>query len=608
MLPAARIRYRDDQPYSLDHGDIYHARDGAAEVSRVFVAPCRLDQLARDRGTQAGPRAVVRVGELGFGSGLNFVIAGERCLAAGARLHFVSCEARPIGGADFAAIAAQRAAHHPLYDALGALYPPRIRGWHHRALAGGRIRLSLWLGDARAAMADLAGRQRQPLDAWFLDGFAPDRNPELWDPRLFQDLAALSAPGTRVATFTAAGRVRRALEAAGFAMSRVDQRPHKRESLAGTFAGRGLTGFAPPARVTVVGGGLAGASTAWHLARAGCRVTLADAGDEPDGDAAGPGSAMTASVLHARLLDDGTATAALRCHAFLYAAALLPGIPGFRATGVLQLADGSRPRERLEAAFTRYAASGAWLRWLDPREAAALAGWPVTAGGLHLPTGGIVDIPALVAGLAHANVEVVHARVADLPQAEPVVLACGAATGTFAPARYLEIAPVQGQLDFVAVASPPRLPLVGSGYLVPSADGLLAAGSTYEHRPWDPDTATRANLRQLEGVRHAWRYRCRGTRSVSSDRSAIAGPLFDPSGQPLPGLYVSTGHGSAGNVSAHLAGAVVAAQILGDCPPLERGVEAALSPRRFRERQARRGYRHTASPQPARGAHGWDLL
>jgi glycine/D-amino acid oxidase-like deaminating enzyme len=172
-----------------------------------------------------------------------------------------------------------------------------------------------------------------------------------------------------------------------------------------------------------------------------------------------------------------------------------------------------------------------------------------------------------------------------------VILAAGAATGAFADAAYLEVAAVQGQLDVVDVDAPPRMPLVGSRYLVPVAGGL-AAGSTYEHRPWDPDHASRSNLQQLQGVRHSWRERHRGTRCVSSDRSPIAGPLYGVDGMAVAGRYVSTGHGSAGNVSAHLAGALLCDWIRGDCPPLARPVEAVLSPWRFRERQARRGIRH----------------
>ena len=599
VVAAARIRYHDDQPYSLDHQDIYHARDGAAETARVFVTPCRLDERARELAGRPGPEGTVRVGELGFGSGLNFVIAAERCLAAGARLHFMSCEARPIDASDFAAIARHRSSAHPLYNELAAVYPPRVGGWHQRILAGGRVSLSLWLGDARGALADLAGRQRRPFHAWFLDGFAPDRNPELWEADLFEALSGLSASGTRVATFTAAGRVRRALTDAGFSMERVDQRPHKRESLAGTFIGRGTAPPRGPQRVAVVGGGLAGASAAWHLACAGCAVTLFDARATTAGTDDPPGSTMAATVLHGRLLADGSPAAALRCHGFLYASALhrhalALEAPAFRPTGALQVA-ASAAEARLRAIATRYLPSGPWLRWVERDEAASMAGWPLPEGALHLPDAGIVDIPAAVGVLGtRPGIELVREPVDRLPDDVPVVLACGTATRRFAPAGYLELAAVQGQLDFVKMERLPRLPLVGDRYLVPGAEALLAAGSTYEHRPWDPEEATRANLRQLDGRACEWRYRQRGTRNVSSDRTAIAGPLFDPAGNPVPNLYVSAGHGSAGNVSAHLAAAVLTAHIAGDCPPLAREVEALLSSLRFRERQARRGVRHVS--------------
>ncbi|MEQ8859251.1 MAG: tRNA (5-methylaminomethyl-2-thiouridine)(34)-methyltransferase MnmD [Pseudomonadales bacterium] len=604
-MPAARIRYDDDQPYSLDYGDIYHAADGAAEVQRVFVEPCALPTLAAVRARRPGAAATVRIGELGFGSGLNFVIAAQTCLAAGAHLHFVSVEARPLDAADFRAIAAHRSGDHPLYRELADRYPPRLHGWHQRLLAGGRVRLNVWLGDARDALADLHGRQRQPFDAWFLDGFAPDRNPDMWNDELFSALAALSARGTRVATFTAAGRVRRGLESVGFAMARVDQRPHKRESLAGTFVAAApsrSTAPAPPARVRVAGGGLAGASAAWHLAQAGCAVVVYEPGGHdrtdrqptlPCDDAIPlPGSRMPATVLHARLLADGSATAALRCHAYHYAAALVRGLPGFTPGGALQIAADPDDEPRLQRLAELYRHSGTWLEWLPQAAASERAGWPLAAGALWLADAGVVELPVLVGALLdHPNVTVVPERLDVLPADEPVILACGAGVRDFPEAGYLEVAPVHGQLDVVELPAAPRLALVGSHYLVPFGLGV-AAGSTYEHRPWPPETASAANLAQLGATAFTWLYRCRGTRSVSSDRTAIAGPLFAADGAPLGWRYVSTGHGSAGNVSAHLAGAVIAAQILGDCPPLARPADAALSPWRFRERQARRGIRH----------------
>jgi tRNA 5-methylaminomethyl-2-thiouridine biosynthesis bifunctional protein len=618
VLAPARIRYRDDQPYSLDFGDIYHAPDGDAEVRRVMIEPCRIDDLARQRAGDA--RAPVRIGELGFGSGYNFAVAVERCVAAGARLHFVSFEVAPLDAPDLAAIAGQRHHVHPIYQALAAAYPPRIRGWHRRHFLDGRVCLSLWWGAADAGLADLRGRQRQPFDAWFLDGFAPDRNPEMWEPSLFEHIAALSSRGTRVATFTAAGRVRRGLEAAGFAMRRIDQQPHKHETLAGSFRDEGLRGFTAPVEVVVAGAGLAGASAAWHLARAGIHVRLMDpASDAPGSERApaensaagsapadphdpasapvgGAASKIPATVLHGRLLADGSTAADLRCHGFLYASEAVRTLAGFNPCGVLQLAGGAQQEAKLRVLAQRYGPSGSWLRWLDADAAAELAGWRVDVGGLHFPGGGAVATPRLVAALmAHPGILTIAAPLGEPDPGRPTILACGAGTRDFAAARYLELAPVHGQIDVVALPDLPRLPLVGNGYLLTDR-GLLAAGATYEYRPWDPAEATRSNLEQLLGRAYTWRGRYRGTRCVSSDRTAVAGALTDASGKPLDNLYVSAGHGSSGNVSAHLAAAVLAAQVSGEFAPVERRLEAALAPLRFHERQARRGFRHGAGP------------
>ncbi|MFU8813976.1 MAG: tRNA (5-methylaminomethyl-2-thiouridine)(34)-methyltransferase MnmD [Pseudomonadales bacterium] len=607
-LPAARIRYEHDQPYSVDFQDIYHTADGDAEVRRVFIAPCQLDALARERAALAGAgRDLLRIGETGFGSGYNFVIAAQLCLDAGARLHFVSFEAAPLDAADFATIAAHRGRAHPLYSMLDQVYPPRIRGWHRRYFMQGRICLSLWWGSAADGLADLAGRQRQPFDAWFLDGFAPDRNPELWQPELFRSLATLCTRGTRVATFTSAGQVRRGLEAAGFAMRRVDQRPHKHESLAGCFQQDGLSGFAAPRQVRIAGAGLAGASAAWHLARAGFAVRVMDplahlavpsaAADAAAGDASAtalPGSHMATTALHGRLLTDGTLAAGLRCHGYLYAASAVRELAGFTPGGVLQVPGGTQPQAKLRAVFDCYGESGSWVRWLGPKDASALAAWPLPDGGLHFADAGAVDTPTLVRSmLTHQGIEVAAEALTEPDPKQITVLACGAGSREFPAARYLELAAVYGQLDYVDLPGQPRLPLVGNGYLVPGR-GLTAVGASYEYRPWDPETATRANLAQLQGRAYTWRGRQRGVRSVSSDRTAIAGMLDDSADGWGEGLYASAGHGSSGNVSAHLAAAVLTALISGEFAPLERRLEAALAPLRFRERQARRGYRHGA--------------
>ena len=273
MIEPADLTWQDGQPFARDFSDIYHAPEGAREVQRVFMGPAQIEGKAADAVAKG---LTLRIGELGFGTGLNFAVAAAAALKAGCRLHFVSFDLRPIAPAAFAEIARQRRASWPIYAELERAYPPLLAGWHRRVFAEGRITLSLHWGEAGVGLADLASRQRQPIDAWFLDGFAPSRNPALWREDLLRQLAKLSAAGTSVATFSAAGAVRRRLEACGFNMRRVDQRPHKRESLAGAFAKPGLRRQIVPRRVTVAGAGISGASIARHLAEQGIAVEVFD--------------------------------------------------------------------------------------------------------------------------------------------------------------------------------------------------------------------------------------------------------------------------------------------------------------------------------------------
>ncbi|MCZ6642308.1 MAG: tRNA (5-methylaminomethyl-2-thiouridine)(34)-methyltransferase MnmD [Gammaproteobacteria bacterium] len=583
MIKAAQLAWHDGQPYSKNYADMYHAEDGPREVERFFIGPAGLAELARVRDR-------IMVGELGFGTGLNFVVTAEACLRAGCRLHFMSFEDAPIAPADFSALANKRSANHPMYAELAAHYPPLIEGWHRRYFAEGKITLSVYWGDAATGLKDLAGRQRRPFDVWYLDGFDPRRNPELWSHALFNQLASLSRADTGVATFTSAGHVRRGLQEAGFSMRRVDQRAHgrKRETLAGNFSGKALLTPRQPEKVTVLGAGLAGASIARHLAELGVNVCVHHA---PSIEGA---SAIPTMVLHGRLLGDDSAAAALRCHAYLYSTSYSHDRPGVRPSGALQLPGPNMTPAKLEKIATRYAASGSWMQPLTANAASDLANWPITDSAVSFPSASIVDAQAFCTHLlTHPFIELRPSEPLIEAPAYPCVLACGYGIQKFAAARYLEIAAVHGQLDFVTTNIQPRLPLLGNGYLAPDGE-RLAVGATYEYRPWSKERATRTNLDRLGNLEYRWHGRARGQRCIASDKTPVAGLLYADDGTELPDYYVSTAHGSMGTVTSHFAAALVAGQILGECPPMTREIEASMSSLRFRERQARRGYRHGA--------------
>ena len=575
VIEPADLTWRNGQPFARDFNDIYHAPDGGREAQRVFMAPAQIE----DKATKAAARGqTLRIGELGFGTGLNFAVATASALKAGCRLHFISFDSRPIAPVAFAEIARRRRASWPAYASLERAYPPLLAGWHRRVFAEGRIMLSVYWGEAGDGLADLANRQRQPIDAWFLDGFAPNRNPELWREDLLQQVANLSAAGTAIATFSAAGAVRRRLRACGFNMRRVDQRPHKRESLAGTFAKPGLARQPVAKRAAVAGAGIAGAGIARHLAEQGVAVDVFD----PAASVAAGASGIPAALLHPRLLGDGSLNAAWRAHAYAYSQALARRFPGFLESGVLQAQGPNLNAAKMRRIASVYARAGL-VQELGCSQAAETSGWRIGGDALHFPHSGLVEPGALTRALLDHPLINVHLRRLAPPNVRPLALACAGAVRTYATASFLELVDVAGQLDIVALDERPRLPVVGDGYLAPIASGV-AAGATFEHRPWPVEQATAHNLRLLDGRGHRWVGRARATRAVASDRTPIIGELAE-------GLYVSSAHGALGMTTAPFAGAIVASRLSGDFPPLERTVEALVEPARFRRRQARRGYR-----------------
>ncbi len=579
MIEPADLTWRNGQPFARDFNDIYHAPDGAREVQRVFMAPAQVERKAAEAAAEG---LTLRIGELGFGTGLNFAVAVAAVLKAGCRLHFISFDSRPIAPDDFAEIARQRRTGWPIYADLQRAYPPLLAGWHRRTFAEGRITLSLCWGEAGDGLADLANRQRQPIDAWFLDGFAPNRNPAMWREGLLAQVANLSIAGTTVATFSASGAVRRRLQACGFSMRRVDQRPHKRESLAGAFAKPGLARQPVAKRVAVAGAGIAGASIARHLAEQGVAVDVFD----PAESIASGASGIPAALLHPRLLGDGTLSAAWRAHAYAYSQALMRRFPGFLESGVLQGRGPNLGAEKMRRIASAYAGTGL-VETLNAAEAMQASGWPIGGDALRFPHSGLVEPKTLTRALLdHPLISLQLRRLAPFGT-RPLALACAGAVRLCAGASFLELVEVAGQMDIVAVDERPRLPVVGDGYLAPIASGV-AVGATFEHRPWPVEEATAHNLRQLEGYRHRWIGRVRASRAIASDRTPIVGELAE-------GLTVSTAHGAMGMTTAPFAGAIVASRLTGDFAPLERAVEALVEPARFRRRQARRGYRLGAS-------------
>ena len=561
-LTPADVDFDGGRPVSRTFGDVYFDADGPAEVARVFLGPAAFETRTAD------PATTFTVGELGFGTGLNFVVAAQ---VARCRLHFISVERHPLSVADTVRSLAPWATAFPLARDLVEHYPPLVPGWHRRLFEGGRIQLSVYYGDVRDALAELERQQRRGVDAWLLDGFAPGRNAAMWARDLFEAMARLSTHSATVTTFTAAGNVRRDLGAAGFEVRRVDQRPHKRHSTVGVYTGGGRT-FEVPADAVVLGAGLAGTATARALAEKGITAVVMD---NSEGIAQGA-SSIPAAVMHPRLSPGTSTPSSFRLHAFAFAAHRCRGLPGATGSGVLQLPGPTVDADRL-CRIAETAPPGI-AELLDPGAASTRTGVAIRESGLFFPGALTIDGRRLSEALCeHANVEI---ATPGTEGSSPLVRATGPDTGDF---DTLEVTRLAGQMDRFRHDRPPRLPIVGDGTIVPSS-GSVWAGATYEYRPWPPSEASLANAERflrLFGERPGTSLeRFRGVRAVTSDRLPVIG--CDE------GVWFNLGHGSHGTATAILGAEIVASAIAGEVGPVTLDLHDLVGPGRFRERQKRR--------------------
>jgi len=543
--------------------------------------------------------------ETGFGLGLNFLAtwdAWRRDAARPRRLHFVSVESRPFRGEDLATALRPFEELAPLADELTRAWPEPLAGFHRLPFSSGRVILTLLLGDAHETLPQLEAR----ADAFYLDGFAPARNPGLWSPAVVREVARLAAPGATLATWTVAGGVRAALADAGF---RVEKRPGfaaKREMLVGAREGGGAK---PPVQrhAVVVGAGLAGTLTAERLAARDWRVDLLDA--RPARSAAAVG--LVRPIANVR----DAVNARLSRSAFLYALQHYGGLERegyalqWNPCGVLQVAADDEEARRFEAIATSQGYPAGFLAYVDAARAREIAAREIRRGGWWFPRGALVSPDSLaMASLARAGARVERAmdrqverieregrswRALDadgrvIAEAPILVLANAADAQRLLPQARLSLSAVRGQVTYLPAGLRSRLEVVvsGSGYVAPLPDGGLCIGATYGHD--DPDATVRIadhrqNLERAEamlpgfsqGLDAAAFTGWTGYRATVPDRLPIFGATA------IEGVHTATGLGSRGLLWGPLGAELLACQLEGEPLPLPSGLAGAISPRRF---------------------------
>lgn len=538
----AQVHFNESGTPVADHfDDVYFSNDsGIDETQHVFVAG---NDLAERWQQWRNPTFVIA--ETGFGTGLNFLVAmrafNEFKVANPdhplKHLYFITTEKFPLPQQDM-----QRAleAFPALKDeakALASLYPMGLEGCHRLHFDNHSTTLDLWIGDVHELLPQWHSPVNGLIDAWFLDGFAPSKNPDMWTDALFSQMARLSKTGTTFGTFTAAGIVKRGLAGVGFTIKKRNGFGRKRDMLTGVFnqdnenVQHRLRLPAGPyyryaddsldktSKVAVVGSGLAAATACLALVKRGINTTLYFDGDTLASGASGNPQGGFYPQLHS----EASIASRIQAHSFLYARkAYDHTIEHAKACGlsevahdfcgVIQLSFNDKVAERQN----KLAAADVWpealIKPVDSKEVSDIANLALPYSGLYIGLGGWLSPPQLVTAMieealqsgkltlkpnhiyvSHEAVETTKQQVRirfnldsaeneEVITADHLILALGAGAVNASDFNSLSLRPVRGQVE----AIPTQMPieqlntvLCHKGYMTPVFEGRHALGSTY---------------------------------------------------------------------------------------------------------------------------------
>ncbi len=591
LPPSANTHVNDEGLiYGDDFNDSYFSRDdGLAESRTVFLSGCGLPDAWADR-------TCFVIGELGFGTGLNILATWDlwrRTRPEGGVLHIVTVEGFLLE-ADTA-----KTAHtmwpqlRDLSDQLIAKWPTRAFGPQRIWFPGDGLCITFLIGSCEQALADMSFE----ADCWFLDGFSPARNPDMWSPGVMAQVARLSAPYARLATYSVAGHVRTGLAQVGFEVKRAPGFGSKRERLEAYRTG--ASGIVPkrPTSAIVMGGGIAGASICAALRRRGVHVDLFDA--DPCGTTKASGNPV---ALIMPRLDRGD-TRESRFFRAAYLAALSAyqdmGKDAFVPLGCHEVSGDPDGIARLVNLAADPPLPASHIESLDGVSLLHLKGGIAYPDAVlkHLGQGATHHARAIASLKYDGGWEALDHTGKIMATADMCVIASGPAAGQFSGlgpslrgrAGQLSWAPVMGAL--------PALPISGGAYGAPFHNRLVF-GATFEHcdvsAPAPPvRQSTHVQNRDMlatiasalaAGIDLEKAGGRTSVRATTNDQLPIIGAIEGEG----PHKYVLCALGSRGFTSAFLCAEMIAAQACGEPSPVDMAVREALAPDRFAKRAARR--------------------
>ena len=527
-------------------------------------------------------------------------------------LHVVSVEKFPLNKADLIRALNVWTELKPLAEKLIQQYPLPIAGCHRLSFPEERFSIDLWLGDAQDIFPTIP--KTQTVNAWFLDGFAPSCNPDMWQANVLDHMVRLSDFGTTFASFSVAGIIKRGLKQHGIQISRPRGFGHKREMLKAIWLDTSQTETqsqdsettiaAPPKsetskqrKIAIIGAGIAGLSSAWAFAQRGHQVTIYEQNEPLSGASGNP-----LALLNPKLCPIEQAHEHLMTLSWQHALNFYPQFKAFRPIQVQQIA--LKNADELSGLVEQYPenvlTANTTLECFPETEFPSLTLHQAGAVSPHQLRDEI---------LQHANIRIEKVKISRLESTDSQVtlwqdqqiiaitdhaIVCCAKQSAELFENYPVLKPIRGQVSWVENSQRPlALDQAYSygGYCMQLDTAQLILGASFYPNRDDAEVLTEDHVHNYELIHNVFPKYAQGLPSVDTwqGRASVRAQSLDY--LPLVGkiqnfgqIYTFAGLGSKGFLFAPLCSEILAALILGELCPVPQSLLDKLNPQRFEKK------------------------
>jgi tRNA 5-methylaminomethyl-2-thiouridine biosynthesis bifunctional protein len=568
MNNESSIEWRDGFLYSTEYQDFYHSKQGNLdEKDHVFIQGNHLQIAWKGKNK-------FTIFELGFGIGTNFLLVAnlwKQTADKSSFLEFISVEKTPVPFSDIQTYFSNQPQFSEILNCLRDTYSFPTPGTYRIVFSQWNIILTLLVNDIHSI--DLS--MNTTVDVWFLDGFAPAKNPEMWSDTVFQWMRLYSVVGTTCTTYSASSSIQRALKDIGFKVEKHKGFGKKREMIYASLlessvsivtkpwyilpSGKGYTGTA-----IIIGAGLAGTAIARSLSKRNWKIKLVDS----ENNIAMQTSGNKAGIVCPKLTAEETLFSKLSVSGFFYFLQEVKQLEsdgfktGWHPKGVLELFL-TTELSKVNRGITVHSLLDTTVKVLSSTEVNTMVSRTdgKYSGLLFLHAGYCVPYQ-----LCKANIQSIHVSQIDclfnqtvsevrcseniksvydregkmIAEGDVIVLANSTKVNQFYQTSYLPLRNIRGQIVYVPenyIHSFSTVTVSNNGYIIPMDDGSYLIGSSFDLHNTSIDLDPSINVSLVNKLREVLSFLPAmdaesfsgrvGFRTTFPDHAPIVGPVPD---------------------------------------------------------------------------------